>query len=527
MPKISNLTSQSTPTIDAVVPIVQSGSTFKATLLSFFDTLAGFLPSGTAAVYRTITAKFRETVSVYDFGAVGDGVTDDTTAIQRAANATDASQILWFPEGTFLVSTLTMIPDSHWSFAPGAKLKASTNSVPVIRTRTGASQANLTGNVRRLRLDNPRIDMDNRPGVAILFEGVTHSVIDKPYILNVGDDAWSYTDLHGTANYPSCGIMVKGVHGTQGCYYNRIRHGQVTSSAAGNNAGYWLGTSLTGDDQRANMTTLQECFVSGCGVGIELDMGGDNRFVQCEVSSNTTGIKIGRSSGTTVSRRTRITLPYMEFNTTGIDITTNARDTSIIGIGSTSGTTTILNDNGVGTSYDPSNTDALYLNGDITKGWFARIYRYGLRLGPYVNGLGDKETDVNTLDNYQEGTFTPIIIGSSTTGSTTYATQTGVYTLIGNRCYFDITLVYSASTATGNLRINGLPFTSTANESSLVVRSAGLTLTAGNMLQAYTFPSTTQIILHQMPTGGGTPATVPVAGNTAGTIKVSGSYPIY
>lgn len=47
----------------------------------------GYLPAGTGAVSRTVQGKLRETVSVADFGAVGNGVADDTAAIQAALTA--------------------------------------------------------------------------------------------------------------------------------------------------------------------------------------------------------------------------------------------------------------------------------------------------------------------------------------------------------------------------------------------------------------------------------------------------------
>lgn len=68
--------------------------------------------------------------------------------------------------------------------------------------------------------------------------------------------------------------------------------------------------------------------------------------------------------------------------------------------------------------------------------------------------------DANTLDDYEEGTWTPVIRGSTTAGLFTYSTQQGIYTKIGRLVTVHVNLVVNTVTtaAAGNLEISGLPF---------------------------------------------------------------------
>lgn len=74
------------------------------------SSLVTYLPAGTGAVSTSVQAKLRESVSVMDFGAMGDGVTDDTNAFNAALTA---SASVLVPEGSFKITSTVIIPAYH------------------------------------------------------------------------------------------------------------------------------------------------------------------------------------------------------------------------------------------------------------------------------------------------------------------------------------------------------------------------------------------------------------------------------
>jgi hypothetical protein len=130
------------------------------------------------------------------------------------------------------------------------------------------------------------------------------------------------------------------------------------------------------------------------------------------------------------------------------------------------------------------------------------------------------------LADYEEGTFTPVLEGSTTAGTGTYTNQTGWYTKIGNRAFIQFTLRWTAHTGTGNMKVTGLPFTANSSGTNPVIYTCyfdNIALTAGNYPTALQDQGTTAISLRQAPTGGGSNANIPM--DTSGNIEgMSGNY---
>jgi hypothetical protein len=80
-----------------------------------------FEQTGSTTINRPFNLKLQETISVKDFGATGDGFTDDTAAIQAAINqAYGTKAAVYIPAGTYLVTSTINITNPCAIYGDGA-----------------------------------------------------------------------------------------------------------------------------------------------------------------------------------------------------------------------------------------------------------------------------------------------------------------------------------------------------------------------------------------------------------------------
>ena len=223
------------------------------------SSLVGFIQSGASATSRTVQSKLRDTISVKDFGAVGNGVADDTSAIQAAINAVIAAGggDLYFPEGKYLHSGLTV----NWANAPirfhGAAYNAQTGygselfytGLTVSLTFEGNGAA-YNGYV----IENLRISASTTANHwALKFNKCTFPLIQHCYISGFGDASGGgiyFTGLNNSIDQTEW-VTVKDV------YFSNCFNG------------------IYSDNTDCNDFTIAECFFSGgAGASIRGDNGG-------------------------------------------------------------------------------------------------------------------------------------------------------------------------------------------------------------------------------------------------------------
>jgi len=149
---INELTAVTSLSAGAAVAVFQDGTTLRATPAQFITQAESFVQSGSGASSRTVQQELRERFSVTQFGAVGDGTTDDTTAF---TNAIASNRELYIARGmTFIVGDVVKEDISNFRMYGGGiiKRKAAASKIITFGDDDGVTQA------KNIILEGLRVD---------------------------------------------------------------------------------------------------------------------------------------------------------------------------------------------------------------------------------------------------------------------------------------------------------------------------------------------------------------------------------
>jgi hypothetical protein len=217
--------------------------------------------------YSSVVVPIQKELWVSNYGAVGDGVTNDTAAIQACFNAATTGSLIRFPRGTFLVNATLIYPGNCVIVGAGdsdsgtiIKVSASAAlSTPVLAASDWYNNSTTGGNpveIRDLQINgNGGTTGTSAHGLVAMNY---FSIFERLTINNVTGDGFQFTAFNQG-----------GTHITNTCVEPKIHRLQVRSP--GQN-----GIHIKDDGSVLNSCTdgfLQDCIVQSAGLAaIAVDM---------------------------------------------------------------------------------------------------------------------------------------------------------------------------------------------------------------------------------------------------------------
>lgn len=450
-----------------------------------------FQQSGTGAVARTVQDELQNIINVKQFGAKGDGVTDDTSAINAAYTAAEASggrEVVW-PSGQYKTTgTITCGPLSSTRASGGAVLTytgtGTAFQVQGVNTSETNGQFHVLPYINRSALDwNSGADttsigmlLQNRkyntfvvPGVKRFNNGIALQCSVANFVCN--------TIQLGSIQNNRIGIDFSRVGGGYGINQNTFIGGACIIDSAYTSAANRIHIYMPNTENNTNTF-----------VGVNLEKGGNQQAISCASGSNLfLNCRLeggGTTAGyVTVSGNNNRFIGGAPFSSDTIPFVTWINDT---GYGNTyqmanviankymvwdtqSGSKPLLFGNG--TAYPavpigPYGTDRLELGGSSTAG--VRYYGYIMQ----EKVITTSGTTIPANQNQQLNYASPTTITNITGGFD--QTVAGIFSLVdinGN-----ITLTHTASPSAGAGRFvlkAGVNLAMTANQPVIFVLRDG------------------------------------------------------
>lgn len=261
---------------------------------------------GAGAITRTSQDKFSDRISVKDFGAKGDGLTDDTLAIQQALSAYDS---VFVPEGTYLISSTITLNERQTLMGVGqtSVLLAQDNSFNVVEMVGDYATLSF------LKIQNGDV-------------GLKLYGRDRPCVQNSVFDVVILSS--------NTGVQLDGYNDTnKPCYWNNFDRVLVEQPAIN---GFHLTKSGAGDTPNANKFHACRAYSHGADIvnaGFYIEYGRfNNSFIDCE--ANVKGTAQGCFIIGGGSDKTLLINPYAESNNQvpNIKLENGSIETSIINL---------------------------------------------------------------------------------------------------------------------------------------------------------------------------------------------------
>ena len=400
-----------------------SSGIYAAFAASSGASLVGYIQGGTNSVATTVQTKLREILSVKDFGATGDGSTNDTTAIQAAFSAASGATIV-FPKGSYLVTSTISLDGLNFSDIrfEGATILAGVNNLTVFKSVT---------NAWGVKIFDPRIDGNGFTGV-VAFDVIRleqlGAGIFRPTLRNLDTGIFLRSLCTGcNIDDPDTVSVDNPISVLDSAGGVRISHPRITTYGA-------IGIDIRIAGSYGN-------------VGVQV-LGG---YVQ----DGTVGIQ---DAGT----NTQVQGTYFERNTTA-DVSLISGSSYFFSYG-TSHTSNVGAAGYKGRSADAAYIENPYMSSGARTGLFDFDATNTNCSYDVIFGTGGKNKPIGTTTGISQytprqssGTFTPTIAGATIAGTGTYTSQIGTWERIGDRIFVDITIIWTAHTGSGVMQVVGIP----------------------------------------------------------------------
>ena len=449
--------------------------------------------------------------NVKAFGAKGDGITNDTTAIQKAIDvAAPVGVSIFVPAATYSFTTLAL-PQQHGGIELyGEAFNSMSNMQSAIYRGTVLISTQASGNIiscdggvsysnRGIRLRNLNIRVSTSGYAIYLKRSPELNQIENVNVYNDNvsggngiclESCWVGTRIHAcqvsaaTIAANNIGINV----------FNDIKAGGIAIEDT-NATGFAKGIRIGAEVYQA---ALRNSGGEGCKHGFYVD-GNDPKVLldTCHFELNTDiAVYIEKTGGAVITNCTfyrnaesAATKAEIYVASGGLNYNYNLEisNCNFFGLGTNVRAILINNAsfcsgiirNNVITPFGTGTVGLLVPTGDVfnltvtdnvfnsaatpyspTEGY--KTFNTGLSGNNQIRFAATPvlSADPNTLDDYEEGTWTPILGGAAGQTGQSYSLQQGFYQKIGNRVYFSFKATLTAKgTITDVAVLSGLPFT--------------------------------------------------------------------